>query len=270
MSIQEKCRILDHKKLTSNFLKLTLESAYISSHAEPGQFVNVKCSEEYDPLLRRPLSIHRTSKEHKKFELLYEVVGRGTELLSKFSVGQKLDVLGPLGKGFAIDEKKQIAILVGGGMGVAPLLALAEDLKETGNRKPETGIHIFIGGNTRANVLCEKEFKAVTDQVMIGTDDGSYGKKGFISDILLEFLENQLTTHNFQLSTIYSCGPKEMLRAVAEIAFQKKIDCQVSMEARMACGIGTCLGCVIKTKDGYKKVCDQGPVFDSKEIIWKD
>lgn len=262
MSIQEKCRILDHQQVTPRHLKLVLSSAYIPSHAEPGQFVNVRVCEGYDPLLRRPLSIHRVSKEHKRFELLYEVIGKGTELLSQHSVGSELDILGPLGKGFAID-KKEIAVLVGGGMGVAPLLMLAEALK--GKAKI---IYALIGCNTRDKVLCEKEFKGLTNQVLVSTDDGSYGKKGFVSDILLDLLENTLGARDEGRGAIYACGPEAMLRAVTDIAFQKKIDCQVSMEQHMACGIGTCMGCVIKTKDGYKKVCDEGPVFEAGQIIW--
>ncbi|MFC1568395.1 dihydroorotate dehydrogenase electron transfer subunit [Candidatus Margulisiibacteriota bacterium] len=262
MSIQEKCRILEHQRVTSCDLKLILSSAYISSHALPGQFVNVRCGDGYDPLLRRPLSIHRTSKEHKRFELLYEVVGKGTEMLSKYSVGSELDILGPLGKGFAIDDQKKIAVLVGGGMGVAPLLMLAETLKGK-------AVYALLGCNSRERLLCEKDFKAAGAQVLVSTDDGSCGKKGFVSDVLLDVLDNTLGTSDWGLATIYACGPKEMLRAIADIAFQKKIDCQVSMEQHMACGIGTCLGCVIKTEDGYKKVCDEGPVFDAKEIIWQ-
>jgi dihydroorotate dehydrogenase electron transfer subunit len=263
MSIQEKCRILDHQKVTSKDFKLTISSAYISSHAEPGQFVNVKCGESYDPLLRRPLSVHRVSKERKTFDLLYEVVGRGTEMLSNYSVGAELDILGPLGKGFAIDKDKQIAVLAGGGMGVAPLMILADELK-----KNVKALYVLIGANNRDRILCEQDFKSVTDQVLVSTDDGSYGKKGLISDILLDVLENTIGTGNWELGTIYACGPKEMLKAVVDMAFQKKIDCQVSMEQHMACGIGTCLGCVIKTKEGYKKVCDDGPVFDANEIIF--
>ncbi len=265
MSIQEKCRILDHQKIAPQHYKLILSSAYMSSHAEPGQFVNVKVCEGYDPLLRRPLSIHRTSPEHKRFELLYEVVGKGTELLSQASVGSELDILGPLGQGFNIDKKKTAAILVGGGMGVAPLLMLAEDLK---GKVEDT--YILIGASSKDRVLCEKDFKAVTEDVLVSTDDGSYGKKGFVSDVLLELINNQLSKVQSPMSTIYACGPKEMLKAVTDIAFQKKIDCQVSMEQHMACGIGTCLGCVIRTQEGYKKVCDEGPVFDAKEIIWQD
>lgn len=275
MPIQEKCRVLDHQKLTSCHYKLILASAYISSHAAPGKFVNVRCGESYDPLLRRPLSIHRISKEHQRFELLYEVVGRGTEILAKTSVGSELDIVGPLGNGFKLEEKNNIAILVAGGMGVAPLLALAEQI--TLHPSPLTkALYVLIGAKHREMVLCEKEFKELADQVIIATDDGSAGKKGFVSDILVDLLENTIGTRDgsttlaasLGLGTIYACGPGPMLRAVSEIAYQKKIDCQLSMEQHMACGIGTCMGCVIKTNNGYKKVCDDGPVFSSNDLIW--
>lgn len=265
MTIQEKCRILSHKKVAPKHYHLILSSAYISSNSQPGQFVNVRCSEEFDPLLRRPLGVHAVSPKHKTFELLYEVVGKGTELLSNYSVGQEIDILGPLGTGFELKKDKKIAILVAGGMGIAPLLALASKLHMSNDKLQ---INILIGAKTKDLVLCEKECKALTDQVIVATDDGSYGKKGLVPDVLLDILENKLETHNLDTTTIYSCGPKAMLKAVSEIAFQKKIDCQVSMEAYMACGIGTCLGCVTKTKSGLKRVCKEGPVFDSKEIIW--
>lgn len=264
MPIQEKCRILDHKKVGPKHYKLILASSYISSHAEPGQFVNVKCSESHDPLLRRPLSIHRVSRKHMTFELLYEVIGKGTELLTKYFVGEEIDCLGPLGEGFKIDPKKQIHILVAGGMGVAPLLFLAENFKPSS----PLALYVLIGAKTRDWVLCEEDFRKATDQVLISTDDGSYGKQGFISDLLLDFINNQLSTFDFQLSTIYACGPRAMMRAIAEIAFQKKIDCQVSMEERMACGVGACLGCAVKTRNGYKMVCKEGPVFETAEILW--
>jgi len=270
MPIQEKCRILDHQKLSPKYLKLILSSAYISSHAEPGQFINVRCGEGYEPLLRRPFSLHRISKEHKTFELLYEIVGEGTERLSRYTVGGEIDVLGPLGEGFKIDPKKQIAVLAGGGMGVAPLLALAEQIAQDKLLTTHTyALYIMIGGKNRDCVLCEEDFRKVSDQVLTATDDGSYGKKGLITDLLLDFLDNQLPTSNFQKTTIYACGPKAMLRAISEIAYQKRIDCQISTEEHMACGIGACKGCPTKTKSGLKMVCKDGPVFDAKEIIWE-
>lgn len=261
MPIQEKCRILDHQKIGPRFYKLTLLSPYIATHAEPGQFVEIRCSDSYDPLLRRPISLHRINPEHETFELFYEVVGRGTELLTKYFVGEELDVLGPLGSGFKVDPGKKAHILVGGGMGVAPLRALADKVKGS---KP----FILIGARTKECVQCEAELKEVAGQVIVGTDDGSHGKKGLVSDLLLDLLENTLGTKNWGLTEVYACGPKAMLKAVAEIAWQKKIDCQLSLEERMACGVGACKGCAIMTKSGYKMVCKDGPVFDAKEITW--
>ncbi|OGC03067.1 hypothetical protein A3H38_05120 [candidate division WOR-1 bacterium RIFCSPLOWO2_02_FULL_46_20] len=256
--MQEKCRILEHQQIAPHYFQLTLASAHVSANAKPGQFVQVRCSEKYDPLLHRPLSIHRISKKEKSFALLYEVVGKGTELLSQAKVGAELDVLGPLGNGFSIDKNIQTAILVGGGMGIAPLLSLVDKLKSENVKT----IYALIGGKTKNSLLCVKDFKKLTAQVLLATDDGSCGEKGLVSDTLSNMLDKIQ-------GTIYACGPRAMLKAVAKISAKNKLNCQVLMEARMACGIGTCLGCVIKTKAGYKKVCDDGPVFDSKEIIWQ-
>lgn len=264
MPIQEKCRVLDHQKISETLYKLTFASPYIASHASPGQFIQIKCSSTNDPLLRRPISLHRWSTEHKTCDLLYEVVGRGTELLAQYSVNEEVDVIGPLGSGFKIDPVKKIHILVGGGMGVAPLLGLAKEIKSQGNK----AIYILVGAKSRARVHCEREIKEVTDQVVISTDDGSYGKKGYISDLLLNLLENTLATEDYGQTTIYACGPKPMLKTLAEIAWQKKIDCQLSLEERLACGIGACKGCAVKTVNGYKLVCKDGPVFNAKEILF--
>ncbi|NQT29103.1 MAG: dihydroorotate dehydrogenase electron transfer subunit [Candidatus Saganbacteria bacterium] len=270
MSIQEKCRVLKHQEIGPQRFKLTISSAYISSHAQPGQFVNVKCSDDYDPLLRRPLSIHSASSFHGRFELLYEVVGKGTELLRKTSVGNELDILGPLGKGFTVEQNKKIVVLVAGGMGVAPLLFLANNLGKTeqGTGKPPA-IYVLLGAKKSDLLLCDRDFKELADQALISTDDGSYGKKGVISDLLFDLLDNEFSPEDLDNTTIYACGPRPMLQIIADISFQKKVSCQISMEAYMACGIGTCLGCVVKTKDGYKKVCDEGPVFKAEEIIWQ-
>ena len=268
MPIQEKCRIEDHRQVGPHYFKLTLLSQYIATHAQPGQFVNVRCSESFNPLLRRPISLHRINARQGMIELLYEVVGQGTELLSKSSVGREVDVLGPLGEGFKLDSAKKIHVLVGGGMGIAPLMALAERVAGHGSRVTGQAVYILIGAKNKERLFGEEEFKKVTDQVQTATDDGSAGKKGLVIDLLFDFLENRLATRDSQLATIYACGPRPMLKAVAEIAMQKQIDCQVSLEERMACAIGACKGCATKTKAGYKMVCKDGPVFDAKELIW--
>ena len=264
MPIQEKCRVISHQNIGPDHFRLGLASEYISSHAVPGQFVNIKCSSGFDPLLRRPFSLHRVQKERKLFEIFYEIKGKGTESLARYSIGDEVDVIGPLGEGFGIDTKKQIAILVGGGMGVAPLLALAEAIK----RSAKSAIYVLIGSKSRGCLMCEDELKKITNEVLVATEDGTHGRKGIVSDLLNDLLNNTLSHQYYPNSTIYACGPRRMLKAVSEIAFQKKIECQVSLEERIACGIGACKGCAIPTKSGYKMVCKDGPVFNSEDIVW--
>ncbi len=260
MPIQEKCRIIEHKQVGPRHFMLALASQYISTHAKPGQFVNVRVNETFNPLLRRPISLHRIEAGKGMIELLYEVVGRGTELLSENTVGKELDLLGPLGNGFVIDPAKKVHLMVGGGMGIAPLRALGESLK--GAR------YVFLGAKNKESLVCGEKCGEIADQVAISTDDGSAGKQGLVTELLVDFLASQLNTYDLPLTTIYACGPRPMLKAVAEIASQKKIDCQVSMEERMACAIGACKGCATKTRSGFKMVCSDGPVFDAKELVW--
>lgn len=261
MPIQQNCRVLEHLQLNPSYFKLTLASDYIPSHGLPGQFVNIRVANDSDPLLRRPLSLHRVDPAKKMFELLYEVVGRGTELLTKVKVGEELSVLGPLGSGFKVE--KQIALLAAGGLGIAPLRFLAQvALKKT------KAVYIFIGAKTHEQIMCEEEFRQLGCQVIIATEDGSAGKKGLVSEILNDFLTNTIDRSDLDLAAVYACGPHPMLKAVAELAQQKNIDCQVSLEAWMACGLGACKGCAIDTKKGYKMVCEDGPVFNAEDIKW--
>jgi dihydroorotate dehydrogenase electron transfer subunit len=261
MPIQEKARILEHQQIAPEHYKLTLSSPTLSSQAQAGQFVQVKVSSDYDPLLRRPLSFHRIDKERKFIELLYRVVGRGTEMLSQARVGDNLDLLGPLGKGFSIDPSKQVAIVLGGGYGTAPLLALAEALKHK-----IKAVYLLLGAQKKDLVLCEKEFRDLGVELLISTDDGSYGHKGTVIDLIPEVIPSKLSPF---LAQVFACGPHPMLEQVAEICAELKVSCQVSLEEKMACGFGVCLGCALKTKSGYKMVCKDGPVFDAQEIIWK-
>lgn len=251
--IQEESNIVDHKPISPRFFKLTLHSKHIAGHAQPGQFVDIRVINGTIPLLRKPFSLHRIDPAKQTIEILYEVVGEGTKLLSQKRSGETLNVLGPLGNGFRIETTKS-AILVGGGMGVAPLMCLAETLGKKVS-------HMLIGARTKTSVICENEFKHAVAQTIVSTDDGTAGKKGLVSDLLLEVLEDSG-------AEIFACGPYAMLKAAAEIASKKKVNCQVSMEAFMACGIGACKGCAIKTKNGYKMACSDGPVFDAKEIAW--
>ncbi|MFA4966714.1 MAG: dihydroorotate dehydrogenase electron transfer subunit [Candidatus Margulisiibacteriota bacterium] len=253
--IQERARVIDHKKLTANYFLLTLSSAHISKNAQPGQFVNVKVSDDIAPLLRRPISIHQTDPKNNNFKLLYEVVGPGTKKLSEVKPGQEISVLGPLGTGFRIE--KNIAILIAGGMGIAPLCFL---IREASKQAKE--LHVFIGAKTKDLVLCEDGIKALGAKVYVTTEDGSKGKKGLPTAALDEFLKNNMP------ATIYACGPKAMLIAVSLLSEKYKVPCQISMETYMACGIGACKGCAVETNEGYKMVCKDGPVFNAEDIKW--
>jgi len=259
MSIaQLKAKIISNKRLRDNFWQLEFGSPVIAKNASPGQFVNIKVSQGFEPLLRRPVSIHRV--KGSKIGLVYEVIGTGTKILSTSKPQELLDVIGPLGNGFDLrtpHAARRTTILVAGGMGVAPLLFLAEKIKLS---KPL----VLIGAKTKAQILCAQEFKSLGCSVKIATDDGSQGFKGKITDLLKQLL----TTDDSRLTTIYACGPKLMLKTITKIAHENKINAQLSLEEHMACGIGACLGCVVSTKNGYKSVCKDGPVFYAQELAW--
>jgi dihydroorotate dehydrogenase electron transfer subunit len=269
---QLEVKIAEHKRIAEGFYKMRLSSAYLAKNSKPGQFVEIKCSEGDELLLRRPLGVHRIL--NGGIEVLYEVVGKGTELLSRKRPGEVIDVIGPLGNGFysprSTIRDPRSAVLIAGGVGIAPLVALAQDLI---NKKLK--VIVIIGAKKGSHILCEKELKRLGCEVKIATEDGSLGHKGLATDLLC-------TTHNAQRTTIYACGPNPMLKAVAEIAENHGISCQVSIEERMACGVGVCLGCPVKVREfepanpqtrkpanyKYKMVCKDGPVFDAKEIVW--
>ncbi len=252
-SLQVKAKVLSNKNVENNYWHMCLDAKRISSLCLPGQFISIKLGDNSQPLLRRPFSIHNVCAN--SIEILYEVLGEGTRILSGQNKGDILDIIGPLGNGFQLE--KQQSIIVAGGMGVAPLVFLARKLK--------VGPLVIIGARTKEGILCEKEFKNLGCDVKITTDDGSSGFKGRVTDLLRDILRK---TRNGKHVMVYSCGPKPMLKEVAQVCFNNKISAQLSLEAHMACGIGACLGCVVKTSDGFKRVCKDGPVFTAQEIIW--
>jgi dihydroorotate dehydrogenase electron transfer subunit len=272
--MQTRLRIAANKKISKNYFKLSLLSPAVSALAQPGQFVAIKVSESDIPLLRRPFGIHKVNG--KTFDCLVEIVGPATEILSRKKAGEYLDVIGPLGNGFEYRPKttgQRPKILIAGGMGVAPLTFLAEKLTEFKNQNSKIKIIALMGAKTKKQVLCEKEFKNLGCDVRIATDDGSKGFKGKVTDLLKDLL----TTYDLRLTTIYACGPKPMLKEISRISKNYNIPAQISLEEHTSCGIGACLGCVIKVKGQnlkvkggfeYKRVCKEGPVFDAKDIIW--
>ena len=254
-----KAKLIKNIEVIQKYYKILLYCPRIAKIAKPGQFVEIKVSDNYEPFLRRPFSIHRVKGNN--IEISYEVLGKGTDILSQRKPGEYLDVIGPLGNGFSPVLRTPYSVLVAGGMGVAPLLFFAE---QTRIQNPESRIQILIGAKTKNQILCEKEFKKLGCTLKFSTDDGSRGFKGKVTDLL----EDLLRTRYSVLSTIYACGPKPMLEEISRISCKYNIRAQISLEEHMACGTGICFGCAVKTKYGYKRVCKEGPVFNADEIIW--
>jgi len=261
MKHQEFAKILENKKIAPEHFRITLASPKIARESLPGQFIMIKVTDGTDPLLRRPISFHKIDRDKGTVDILFKVIGKGTRLLSEIEPGEDLDVIGPLGNGFKIDATKELAILVGGGAGVAPLLSLAKELKTK-----VKAVYALIGANNINSVLCEEELKALGAETVVSTDDGTYGIKGMVTEVLLDVIGSKLSPIN---SCIYACGPRPMVKELGSISAQYKISCQVSLEEWMACGTGACNGCIVKMKSGYKKVCSDGPIFNVGELVWQ-
>ncbi len=252
-----KASVVENKKLINNHYLITLNPAVKIRKPKPGNFFMVAVDTGLDPLLKRPFSVHRWIDGN--FQLLYRVVGKGTKILSEKKPGNVLDILGPLGKGFPAPKKNRQVILVAGGLGVAPVFSMAENIK---NRAPL----LFYGTKTKKSLLLIDEFRSLGIDPTVSTDDGSFGTKGNIINVLKRYLtRNSLPVTRYVL---YACGPEVMLHALSHLATEYKLKGYIAMEQNMACGIGTCLGCVVKTRKGHKRVCKEGPVFPIEEIVW--
>ena len=256
MSRLFKAAVTDNRQLIKNHYLLTLQPLDKIKKPRPGNFFMLSVDNGLDPLLKRPFSIYRSASG--KLQIIYRVVGKGTDILSKRKAGDKLEVIGPLGNNFPIKKTEQNVILIAGGLGIAPIFSLAETVT--------TPPLLFYGARTKKEVLCTDELKGIGIDPIISTDDGTLGKKGNIVNALKYFItrnSSQITSYSF-----YACGPEPMLKALSPLAEKYKLNMHVALEQNMACGLGTCLGCVVKTKTGYKRVCKEGPVFPIEEIVW--
>ncbi|MBI4647089.1 MAG: dihydroorotate dehydrogenase electron transfer subunit [Bacteroidia bacterium] len=247
-------KVLRNKKLTSDFFELELKAAEPLPELYPGQFVQVLIDNVRNVFLRRPFSIHDVNYQQNTFSLLIKLAGPGTRQLSYTEEGDFLNIIYPLGKPFTLDVQGDI-LLVGGGCGIAPLLFLARYLYDNKNIAPD----ILIGGKSADNLPDIDKYKAF-GRVFLTTEDGSLGMCGLVSDHTLLQKECQ------KYSMLYACGPEPMLKIIAGIAKEKLIECEVSLENLMACGIGACLCCVVDTVDGNVCTCTEGPVFNVKRL----
>ena len=261
--IQQKARVLWNRRISTDYFKLGLACRGYDT-AAPGQFVMVQVQGQSTPLLRRPFSIHgllAPEGSEAGIEILYKVVGKGTRLLSEIRENQTVDLLGPLGNSFLLESPGPRIFLVGGGIGVPPLVFLAKTFKARG--MDMSRCHMFLGGRTKGDLLCREAFLDLGMQLHVTTDDGSDGTQCLITQPV------EQAAAETSPDIIYACGPLPMLACLVGISVAKGIRCQVSIEAMMACGIGACLGCAVSKvggADGYWHVCKDGPVFEANQI----
>ena len=239
-------KIKENISLTTTVYKMILQGD-VSDITSSGQFVNIKLEGLY---LRRPISV--CDCENGELTLIYKVVGKGTEQMSKMATGEELDVLTGLGNGYDLEPAGDKPLLLGGGVGVPPLYMLAKKLIAQGKK-----VTVVLGFNTKDEIFCEEDFKKLGAEVLVTTADGSYGIKGFVTDAMKDI----------EYSYFYTCGPEPMLKAIYKASSTSG---QFSFEERMGCGFGACMGCSCKTVTGYKRICKDGPVLEKEEILWAD
>jgi dihydroorotate dehydrogenase electron transfer subunit len=238
--------ILSNRALTDSVYKMVLEGD-TSAITAAGQFVNIRLEGMF---LRRPISV--CDYDEKCLTIVYKVVGKGTEAMSKMTPGTELDILTGLGNGYDLSLSGDRPVLLGGGVGVPPMYNLAKKLSDEGKK-----VSVILGFNTKSEIFYEEEFKKLGCDVTVTTVDGSYGTKGFVTTAL----------EGMDYTYFYTCGPEPMLKAVYKASLTSG---QMSFEERMGCGFGACMGCSCKTLTGYKRVCKDGPVMKKEEILWEN
>ena len=236
-------KITENKPLNALIMKMTLKGD--NSGVKAGQFINIKIDGFY---LRRPISVCEIIDDG--IVIIYKIVGKGTEALSKLQAGESLDILTGLGNGYDLSLSGETPLLIGGGVGVPPMYQLAKELIALGKK-----VTVILGFNTQSELFYEEEFKALGAKVLVTTVDGSYGVKGFVTDAMKDI----------EYSYFYTCGPEPMLKAVHKSSTS---DGEMSFEERMGCGFGACMGCSCKTLTGNKRICKEGPVLKKGEILW--
>ncbi|MBN1622903.1 MAG: dihydroorotate dehydrogenase electron transfer subunit [Clostridia bacterium] len=253
--------VIGKSEFCENNILLRIRQAQIADKAYPGQFVNIKCPGDGSLILRRPISIMNASPNEGWFEIAFEIRGKGTRLLSEVNVGDTLDIMGPLGKGFEYSYDYRRIAVIGGGIGIYPLYFL-------GKKMTECEIDVFMGYRCADRVVLSNDFDREGCSVYLSTDDGSAGYSGYITSLFKKVYEPG------RYDMIYVCGPEIMARTVTAILGEEKSICQISMEERMGCGIGACLVCTCAVNDKgvftRKTTCKDGPVFRASDLVWED
>jgi dihydroorotate dehydrogenase electron transfer subunit len=258
-TFQEQAEIIRREQLAPDLYRFTVQAPDIAGAARPGQFVMIRVGQGYDPLLRRPFSVHQVTADGR-LQILFKVIGKGTRLLAGMTSGQSLDLVGPLGQGFILRPQLPVC-LIGGGVGIAPLLFWAKELLLT---MAPREIVVLLGARTGEEIgVLAGDFGRMGLAVRIATDDGSRGHHGLVTDLMRDLPDDS--------RTVYACGPHPMMRTAVQLCTTRGWDCQVSLETMMACGVAACLGCAVPNANGsgYVHVCKDGPVFAGDEVAWR-
>lgn len=251
----EELTVKENKKLNHDTHLLTFRSNLGFEEIIPGQFVNIHIAESPETFLRRPFSFFEVDQKNGVFSVLVKAVGNGTRKLVQILPGDSINIMYPLGKGFTRPDRNENVLLVGGGVGIAPMIQLAQEAQRAG-----ANVHILLGARSASDHVLLDRFEQY-GTLYLTTNDGSLGDKGFVTD--------HPVFDSDRFDRIYCCGPDPMMHAVARRAAQLSVECEVSLENTMACGYGVCLCCVTKTTDGHKCVCTDGPVFNTNDLQWQ-
>ncbi|OGX38984.1 MAG: hypothetical protein A3C53_03685 [Omnitrophica WOR_2 bacterium RIFCSPHIGHO2_02_FULL_68_15] len=271
--LQRRARVAANRRIARDHYLLTLACPDVARAAQPGQFIHLQCAAPSawrggGPLLRRPFSLYDVDRRRGACDLIYKVVGLGTETLREAVVGDTLDVLGPLGTTFTADDTVTRALLVGGGVGIPPLYYWAKALVGRG-----IAVEAYLGVQTKDYLICEKAFRALGVPTRVATDDGSKGFKGFVTALVEASFRRQAPEPGTTLSI---CGPTPMMQHAAALAARWHVPAQVSLEERMGCALGVCMGCIVEiagphatAHKRFQRVCTEGPVFPAESVIWR-
>lgn len=272
--------VVANREIAPGYFSLRLRGPSALGRFRPGQFLMLGWAEGLDPFLPRAMSIRSAKCEVRsakcEVEILYKIYGRGTALLAEMRPGRRLRALGPLGNVFEVPRSASELLLVAGGIGVPPVVALAETVAGAqASRKRQ--MTVFLGGKSKPDLLCITDFRRTGATVHLATEDGSFGFKGLVTELLEQFLLTPhpalVPSHPAPRTVLYACGPEPMLAGLAIIAEKHDLSYQASLEANMACGFGACVGCVVPVVGGeghqtYRLVCKDGPVFNGRQILW--
>lgn len=256
--LQRSGTVQANKKLANNLYLLEIASADVVRALRPGQFIHLRIPGMDDHILRRPFSVYQVDADRTTMSVLYQTVGYGTRHLSALAAPFEVDIIGPVGNGWEIPERAERILLVAGGVGAAPLYIYASQLVAAGKK-----VDVVLGAQTKESLVALEAYEALLGQApYCATDDGTFGYHGFCTGVVTELVSSEQFDH------VACCGPEPMMKTVSEITLAKQIPTMISLEKRMACGIGACLSCVVSTTEGYKRSCVDGPIFDAAKVVW--